>query len=155
MSITESSSPTAPAEAAEPAPRTVYVASEPSWQPEWRNVQFDHALARAAANACRDASATATSSRRVMDQVGGDATDDWSGAARTQFDNTLTDALAEHSALIADLDLAADMLEQASLDAAAEQAARETSRSIWHAQKTSLDQDAARIRRNGDVVIRT
>lgn len=90
----------------------------------WDNVTFDHAAAREAAGALESAATR-------LDQVSRDragqarhARQDWSGATRATFDQTLDPALRQAGDLAAALRRAAGTIRQASTNATTEQQRR-------------------------------
>lgn len=90
----------------------------------WDNVAFDHIAASAAVTALDGAAAQLD---RVSNDRAGQATharQDWSGATRVRFDQTLDPALSWAGDLAAALRRAAGTIRQASTDATAEQQRR-------------------------------
>ncbi len=111
-------------------------------QPNWEDVEFDVAVARVAADACRQAAtATGTAVELVTTSMGAIPEPDWTGATRSDLErehgvvagdgNATIDAL---SALAAELDAAADAAED-------EQAARVADRERYRDEVAARNQD--------------
>lgn len=87
----------------------------------WDNVVFDHAAAREAVGALENAAARLDQVSKDRAGQAKDARQDWSGATRVRFDQTLDPALSWAGDLAAALRRAAGTIQQAMTDATAEQ----------------------------------
>lgn len=120
----------------------------PDWQPNWEDVEFDHAAAQAAAAQCRlRAGALDTGFTGVATAVTKLATDGaWTGPYQVEFD-TARIALGADATDTADaLRTLAGAIENAATAATTEQNKRERDRDRWRTQKAA--EDAARVPRN-------
>jgi len=90
----------------------------------WDDVAFDHAAATEAIGALQGAAARLDQASRDRAGQARHARQDWSGATRTEFDQTLNPALDQAGDLAAALRRAAGTIRQASTDATAEQQRR-------------------------------
>ena len=90
----------------------------------WDNVAFDHAAATAAIGALEGAAARLDQASTERAGQARHARQDWSGATRTGFDQTLDPALGQAGDLAAALRRAAGTIRQASSDATTEQQRR-------------------------------
>ena len=106
----------------------------PSWQPNWSDVRFDHAQARHAIDQLRACAALLDSQteRRVI--LARRAQEEWRGRAREQFDEELRGIVSRAADLVDSMRSLAAYIEQAALDAAAEQRRREAARERWRAE---------------------
>lgn len=120
----------------------------PNWQPNWDDVEFDHARAQAAADECRLAAGALTN---VIDGLDGAHTalasdTAWTGGYRDDYDGEhpvlVAEAVAARHALVA----LATAIETAASSAAAEQARREADRERWQVErdKEIADREAGR-----------
>ncbi len=90
----------------------------------WDNVTFDHAAAREAAGALEGAASRLDQMSRDRAGQARHARQDWSGATRVRFDQTLDPALGQAADLAAALRRAAATIRQAGTNATAEQQRR-------------------------------
>lgn len=106
----------------------------PDWQPNWADVDFDHAAAEEAARRCRTTALAIDTGRDATEPSHRDAVADWEGRLCGQYRarwGRLTGALA---ALRDDLLALAEAIEAGAEAARAEQARRERQRDRWRAQ---------------------
>lgn len=101
----------------------------PDWQPNWSDVDFDHAAATTAAEECR-------SSARALDTALGGldglpATDHWVGRYKDDWSADQTPTRTDLSGTRDDLRALARAIDRAAADARAEQAHRESERERW------------------------
>ena len=116
----------------------------PSWQPEWADVQFDHAAAGAYAHACDQGARTLHAWVSQREGLARHAVEDWEGPHRLSFDRRLVAVhdLARRQA--ATLGTEAEEVRLASAMAAFEQRRRYESREQWFREQAA-EQESARL----------
>lgn len=90
----------------------------------WDNVAFDHVAANEAVGALERAATQLDQASRDRASQAEQAREDWSGATRVQFDQTLDPALSRAGNLVDALRRAASTIRQAMADATTEQQQR-------------------------------
>jgi len=103
----------------------------PDWTPDWTDVDFDHAAARAAADACRRAAGVADASATSTGAARGSAVEDWTGVHRDDFDIEEPVVLDELTDTRTELLTLATAIEDGATAATTEQAHRESERDRW------------------------
>jgi uncharacterized protein YukE len=103
----------------------------PNWQPDWTDVQFDHAAAHAYAAACRRTSTTVRQVANERRRLAADAVVDWEGPQRDRFDADLVRWSMQASNVADQLIETANSVEAQADTARREQAHRELQRSRW------------------------
>jgi hypothetical protein len=122
----------------------------PDWDPNWEDVEFDHAAARAAVAECRlSAGALDTGFTGVSTAVTKLATDGaWTGPFQGEFDAAQATLATDARGTADDLRTLAGAIERAAAAATTEQNRRERDRDRWRGEKAA--EDAARVdRRHG------
>lgn len=107
----------------------------PAWQPNWIDVDFDHAAADAAATAYDDAADRLAAGDAPLATVVTHTVVDWSGTARTHFDTGVDRIEDERTRVAAALRRAADMVRAGVGRAEAEQQHREDERDRWRRER--------------------
>lgn len=103
----------------------------PDWTPDWSDVDFDHAAARAAADACRRAARVADASATTTGGARASAVEDWTGSYRDDFDIEEPVVLDELTDTRTELLTLATAIEEGATAATAEQTHRESERDRW------------------------
>ncbi|HEX2851070.1 MAG TPA: WXG100 family type VII secretion target [Acidimicrobiales bacterium] len=103
----------------------------PSWQPNWTDVRFDHAAARAVVEELRRCARLLDDQTDHRLRLAAEATRAWRGPARDRFDGELARMKAQAADLAAALRSAARAIESAADDARLEQARRDADRRRW------------------------
>ena len=116
----------------------------PSWQPEWADVQFDHAAAGAYAHACDQGVRTLHAWVSQREALARHAVAGWEGPHRLSFDRRLVAVhdLARRQAVA--LSTEAEEVRLASAMAAFEQRRRYESREQWFREQAA-EQETARL----------
>jgi uncharacterized protein YukE len=118
----------------------------PSWQPEWRDVRFDHAACAAAVAACRAAASQLGTASEALEATAGTAAADWTGDAQRRFVDASRVATTDQRALVDDLETLATALAAGARSAEDEQDRRERDRRRWRDERDA-EVAAARARR--------
>lgn len=105
--------------------------SMPDWQPNWTDVEFDHAAAEQAVAACKCAAKTIESTLNTEVRCLSSTTQDWSGKARDDFDTGEPKIRQLRAQVREDLDRLAQAIVAAAEAAKAEQTKREADRQRW------------------------
>lgn len=103
----------------------------PSWQPNWTDVEFDHAAAERAVGACKSAATTIESTLNAQVRCLPSTIQDWSGKARDDFIVGESEIRRLRVQVREDLDQLARVIVAAAEAAKAEQAKREADRQRW------------------------
>jgi uncharacterized protein YukE len=105
----------------------------PNWQPNWDDVDFDHAKARAAADACRQAVGALTTVVDGFATAQGTLVTEasWEGRFRDDYDGEHPKVIAEAIDTRQALRDLARAIETAAGEASAEQTRREADRERW------------------------
>ena len=120
----------------------------PNWQPNWEDVQFDHAAARAAITECDLAAGALDNALAGVDGAVTALTNNgsWYGAYQVEYDIAQQRLRGEFPTTRQALRrLAADIATAAS-NARTEQTQRESERDRWRREKAAEDQARARHR---------
>lgn len=111
----------------------------PDWQPNWTDVEFDHAKATAAAEECR------TSARAIDTALGGlsglPAADHWVGRYKDDWEADQAPTRTDLTGTRDDLRALARKIDQAAADATAEQTHREEERERWREELRQEQED--------------
>lgn len=113
----------------------------PNWTPDWSDVEFDHAAAQAAVDACRAAARSAEAAATTTGAARTPAVEDWSGAHRDDFDIEEPVVLDELRDLPRELRALATAIEEGAAEATAEQAHREAERDRWRRELAAEQAD--------------
>jgi hypothetical protein len=109
----------------------------PSWQPDWTDVPFDQAAARAAVEACQETATLLRVARSERSHLAELARTEWHGPHRHAFDRAYgandRAILRIHDALLG----IARMIEAAAATARTQQSVREEDRARWHAENSA------------------
>jgi hypothetical protein len=116
----------------------------PNWQPNWADVDFDHAKAAVAAGACRTTAATIDNVLLGLGNL--PAVDHWTGRYKDDFMNEQSGMVADLLSTMADLRRLASQIERASTEAETEQAKRVADRMRWREERDREDQANDRCR---------
>jgi hypothetical protein len=117
----------------------------PDWQPNWEDVDFDHAAAQAAVDECRlSAGALDTAFTGVATAEATLDTDGaWAGPYRFDFDAAQPAMMTDAGDTAGALRRLANDIATAAVQAGAEQEQRERDRERWWAEKAVEDQQRA------------
>ncbi len=115
------------------APRSV--TTMPDWQPNWIDVDFDHAAATAAATACDDAADRLSTSRTELSSLASGAVVGWRGNARSNFDSGVDRIDDESFRVMSSLRAQADAIRSGATRARVEQQDREDDRDRWRRER--------------------
>jgi uncharacterized protein YukE len=107
----------------------------PNWQPNWRNVVWDHQASGAAAAALNRAADELDRTVGERNTAAAQAAAFWLGNHRLTFDADLRDLHSVAAALAASYRAAAARIQQAAARAAEEQAYRVRERERWHRER--------------------
>jgi hypothetical protein len=113
----------------------------PDWQPNWNDVDFDHAAATTAVTECR------SSARAIDTALGGldglPDTDHWVGRYKDDWSADQGPTRTDLSGTRDDLRSLATAIEQAASEARAEQSRRVTERERWWDEVRAESEEAA------------
>jgi hypothetical protein len=116
----------------------------PNWQPNWEDVQFDHAKAQAAIDECNAAASALdtgltglSTAQSTLDHDGS-----WQGRYRDDFGRAVPGLQGDATSTRDELRQLAGAITGAASEARAEQSARVADRQRWRAEKAR--EDAAR-----------
>lgn len=114
----------------------------PDWQPNWNDVEFDHAAATTAATECRSSARAIDAALGGLDGLPG--TDHWIGAYKDDWSADQGPTRTDLSGTRDDLRALARAIDQAVADARAEQSQREADRERWfeEAREEAAEQPA-------------
>ena len=115
----------------------------PSWQPEWSDVDFDHAKAQAAVEALRATASLLDTQTDARVRLAAEAQREWRGAARRTFDDELRRLVREAADLTDACRRAAAAIEGAAAEAGLEQRRRVERRRRWHEELRREEELAA------------
>lgn len=114
----------------------------PNWQPNWRDVEWDHRAADEAIQSLRQAATFVEETAAQRRQRAAEATAEWRGRFREEFDGHLSRALRRAAELAGELRAKADEISRADERARAEQKHREHERDRWRREKREEDERA-------------
>lgn len=103
----------------------------PDWQPPWSDIRFDHAAARHASEVCRAASRRIRSEWSAREALAREASTDWAGRYRDDFDRNFATQQRWLVHLAARLVAQADRIDRAAETASQMQSDREAARERW------------------------
>jgi uncharacterized protein YukE len=127
----------------------------PNWQPNWEDVQFDHAAAQAAVTECNLAAGSLDNALTGLSGAVSTLTTDgrWDGAYQVEYhvaqENLRRDFPTTRAALA---ELAADIT-TAATNARNEQTHRESERDRWRQEKATEDRARAERQRHRNIPI--
>lgn len=114
----------------------------PTWEPNRDNVKWDHHAADAAIRALRSAANLLEETATQRRQRAAEATAEWRGRYRDEFDGQLARMLQRAAELAGELQAKADEIARASDLAREEQARRERERERWREEKEAEERAA-------------
>ena len=117
----------------------------PNWNPNWQDVRWDHDAAHDAMTALRNAADLLDRTADDRTRVASEATQEWQGRYRVEFDGLLTQMLRRARELAGQYRDAANRIGHASQRANEEQRRRDRERHRWRLEKEA--EDRARRRR--------
>lgn len=125
----------------------------PTWQPNWEDVQFDHAAAQAAITECNLAAGALDNSLAGLDgAVTALASNgSWHGAYQAEYDTAQQNLRAEFPTTRAALAQLATDIATAATNARNEQAHRESERDRWRQEKATEDRAPAERNRHRNI----
>lgn len=107
----------------------------PAWQPNWENVRWDHGAAQDAIRALNNAANRLEQTASERERLARDATAQWRGRYRQEFDVHLQNMLRRARTLAEEYRHAARQIARASAAALEEQRRRERERERWRQEK--------------------
>jgi len=107
----------------------------PDWQPNWQDVRWDHGAAQDAASALRHAADLLDQTANQRGGVAREATEQWRGRYREEFDDHLEQMLRRARDLAREYRDAANRIARADQAAYEEQKRRERERERWRLEK--------------------
>lgn len=111
----------------------------PNWQPNWRNVEWDHRAADDAVQSLRRTATLLEETAVQRRQRAEEAMAEWRGRHRDNFEGQLSRMLQKAAELVGELRAKADEIARASYLAREEQARRERDRARWRQEKEVED----------------
>jgi len=111
----------------------------PDWEPNWQDVRWDHGAAGDAISALRRAADLLDQSAAERARVAQDATEQWRGRHREEFDEHLERMLRQAQDLARECRDASKQIAHASQRASEEQRRRERERERWRREKEAED----------------
>lgn len=112
----------------------------PDWQPNWSDVEFDHAAATEAARECRTAARTID--QALTGLAGLPAADHWTGRYKDEWEDDQVPTADDLRGTADDLRALARAIDAAAEDARLEQQARERERERWRDELEAEQADA-------------
>lgn len=113
----------------------------PNWTPNWSNVRWDWGAAGAAAGALRQSADMLDRTAHERSRVAQEATLEWRGGYREQFDTHLSRALRDAGDVAHECREAANHIDGASQRATEEQGRRERERERWRREKEAEERE--------------
>jgi len=107
----------------------------PNWEPNWEDVQWDQGAARDAMRALRDAADMLDQTAAERARVAQEATEQWRGRYRDEFDDHLQQILRRAHDLAGEYRDMANRIARADQGAFEEQRRRERERERWRMEK--------------------
>lgn len=117
----------------------------PSWEPNWDDVRWDHGAAQGAISALRQAADLLDGTADERARVARDATEQWRGRYREEFDDHLKQMLTRAHDLARQFRDKSDEIARADQGAYEEQRQRERDRERWRQEKED-EERAQRLR---------
>lgn len=114
----------------------------PNWQPNWRDVEWDHHAADEAVQSLRRTATLLEETAAQRRQRADEAMAEWRGRHRDNFEGQLSRMLQKAAELAGELRAKADEIARASDRAREEQAHRERERERWRREKEAEDRAA-------------
>jgi hypothetical protein len=114
----------------------------PDWEPNWNDVDWDHAAAQEAARELDRTANLLEESKHRRRQLANEARVEWRGRCRDEFDGRLTKTLHRAAELAAQLRAKASEIRDADRRAHAEQRRREQERERWWHEKRMEERQA-------------
>jgi len=111
----------------------------PNWEPNWQDVRWDHGAAQDAISALRRVADLLDQTAAERARVAQDATAQWRGRYREEFDEHLERMLRRAHDLARECREASNRIAQADQGAYEEQKRRERERERWRAEKEAED----------------
>jgi len=119
----------------------------PNWEPNWQDVRWDHGAAGDAMSALRHAADVLDQTATERARVAREATEQWRGRYREEFDEHLERMLRRAHDLAREYRDASNNIARVDQGAYEEQRRRERDRERWRAEKEA--EDRARRRQQG------
>lgn len=107
----------------------------PNWQPNWQDVRWDHGAAQEAVSVLQRTADLLDQTAHKRARVARDATEQWRGRYREEFDGHLAQMLRRAHDLARQYRDAANRIARASQQAYEEQRRRERERERWRREK--------------------
>ena len=121
----------------------------PNWEPNWQDVRWNHGAADEAIAALRHAADLLDQTADERSRVAGEATAEWRGRYRDEFDDHLEQMLRRARELTGEYRHAAGNIAKASQQVYEEQKRRERERERWRLEKEAEEREQRRRQQQG------